>query len=290
MKSILVTGADGQLGNKMREVAKSSSQDRYIFTDVAQLDITNLEALERVVEEESIDVIVNCAAYTNVDKAEDDEAMAMLINCEAVRNLAVAAKRVGATLIHISTDYVFQGEGFVPYVETMPTSPLGVYGITKLKGEEAIAEVGASHIIIRTSWLYSEYGGNFVKTIMRLAAERDSLNVVFDQVGTPTYAGDLAAAIFQIIESRSYAAPQNGGLYNFSNEGVCSWYDFAQAIVEMSGENCKVSPCHSSEFPSKVKRPNYSVLDKTKIKSAFGVAIPYWRSSLDGCIERLKRA
>lgn len=288
MKSILVTGANGQLGNKMREAVAAGTQNRYIFTDVAELDITDLAAVERMVEAEKIDVIINCAAYTNVDKAEDDEAMAMLINCDAVRNLAVAAQKRGAVLIHVSTDYVFQGEGFVPCVETMPTSPLGVYGVTKLKGEEAIVEAGAEHIIIRTAWLYSEYGGNFVKTIKRLAAERDSLKVVFDQVGTPTYAGDLAAAIFDIVEEGKYLDVKSNGVYHYSNEGVCSWYDFARAIVEMSGESCEVLPCHSDEFPSKVKRPHFSVLDKSKIKETFGTNVPYWRDSLSLCIDNLK--
>ena len=284
-KRILVTGANGQLGSEMRKLG-AVSPNEYIFTDVAELDITDKSAVMTFVEQNKIDVIVNCAAYTNVDKAEDDEAIAELINATAVRNLAEAAKAQDATLFHVSTDYVFGAEGNTPRSEDMPTNPLGVYGTTKLHGEQAIQEVGAKAIIIRTAWLYSEFGNNFLKTMLRLTKEKESLNVVFDQVGTPTYAGDLALVIFSIIEGNIYIG--NEGTYHFSNEGVCSWYDFATEIAIAAGhESCNIQPCHSSEFPSKVTRPPYSVLDKTKIKQTFGVDIPHWRDSMLYCLERL---
>ncbi len=284
-KRILVTGANGQLGSEMRKLG-SVSPNEYIFTDVQELDITNKEAVMSFVEQNGVNIIVNCAAYTNVDRAEDDEATAELINATAVGNLAEAAKAVDGTLFHVSTDYVFGADGNTPRSEDMPTNPLGVYGRTKLSGEQAIAEVGAKAIIIRTAWLYSEFGNNFLKTMLRLTAEKESLNVVFDQVGTPTYAGDLALVIFSIIEGNLYAG--NEGVYHFSNEGVCSWYDFATEIAIAAGNlECNIQPCHSSEFPSKVTRPPYSVLDKTKIKQTFGVDIPHWRDSMLYCLERL---
>ena len=284
-KRVLVTGANGQLGSEMRKLG-AVSPNEYIFTDVAELDITNREAVMTFVAENNINIIVNCAAYTNVDKAEDDEATAELINATAVRNLAEAVKAVDGTLFHVSTDYVFGAEGNTPRTEDMPTNPLGVYGVTKLHGEQAIAEVGAKALIFRTAWLYSEFGNNFLKTMLRLTAEKESLNVVFDQVGTPTYAGDLAMTIFSIIEGDYYAG--NEGVYHFSNEGVCSWYDFAQEIATvMRHDKCKINPCHSSEFPSKVTRPPYSVLDKTKIKKTFGVDIPHWRESMIYCLKRI---
>ena len=284
-KRVLVTGANGQLGSEMRKLG-AVSPNEYIFTDVAELDITNREAVMTFVAENNINIIVNCAAYTNVDKAEDDAATAELINATAVRNLAEAVKTVDGTLFHVSTDYVFGAEGNTPRTEDMPTNPLGVYGVTKLHGEQAIAEVGAKALILRTAWLYSEFGNNFLKTMLRLTAEKESLNVVFDQVGTPTYAGDLAMTIFSIIEGDYYAG--NEGVYHFSNEGVCSWYDFAQEIATvMRHDKCKINPCHSSEFPSKVTRPPYSVLDKTKIKKTFGVDIPHWRESMIYCLKRI---
>ncbi len=284
-KRILVTGANGQLGSEMRKLG-AVSPNEYIFTDVQELDITNKEAVMSFVEQNGVNIIVNCAAYTNVDKAEDDEATAELINATAVGNLAEAAKAVDGTLFHVSTDYVFGADGNTPRSEDMPTNPLGVYGKTKLNGEQAIAAVGAKAIIIRTAWLYSEFGNNFLKTMLRLTAEKESLNVVFDQVGTPTYAGDLALVIFSIIEGNLYAG--NEGIYHFSNEGVCSWYDFANEIAIAAGNlECNIQPCHSSEFPSKVTRPPYSVLDKTKIKQTFGVDIPHWRDSMLYCLERL---
>ena len=283
-KRILVTGANGQLGSEMRRLGMASPNE-YIFTDVAELDITDGAAVKSFAAENNINVIVNCAAYTAVDKAEDDEAMAELINATAVRNLAEATKEVDATLFHVSTDYVFGAEGNTPRTEDMPTNPLGVYGRTKLHGEQAIAEVGAKAIIIRTAWLYSEYGNNFLKTMLRLTKDRETLSVVFDQVGTPTYAGDLAMTIFSIIEGDYYRG--NECIYHFSNEGVCSWYDFAREIATAMGHTCQINPCHSSEFPSKVTRPPYSVLDKTKIKRTFGVDIPHWRESMIYCLKRI---
>ena len=284
--NILVTGANGQLGNEMRRLG-AVSPNNYIFTDVAELDITNADAVMHVAKHYSIDAIINCAAYTNVDKAESDEATAELINATAVANLAAAMKEVGGTLFHVSTDYVFGSEGNTPRTEDMPLNPLGVYGRTKLHGEQAIAESGCKSLIFRTAWLYSEFGNNFLKTMMRLTAEREQLNVVFDQVGTPTYAGDLALAIFSIIEAGVYEG--NEGIYHFSNEGVCSWYDFAVEIAAVTGNtNCRINPCHSSEFPSPVTRPPYSVLDKTKIKATFDIDIPHWRESMEYCIKRIK--
>ena len=286
--NILVTGANGQLGNEMRRLG-AVSPNNYIFTDVAELDITDATAVSEAVKGNGIEIIVNCAAYTNVDKAESDEATAVLINATAVANLAAAMKEVEGTLFHVSTDYVFGIDGNTPRREDMPTAPLGVYGRTKLMGEEAIEKSGCKALIFRTAWLYSEYGNNFLKTMLRLTAEREQLNVVFDQVGTPTYAGDLALAIFSIIEAGVY--PGNEGIYHFSNEGVCSWYDFAVEIAAAAGNtDCRISPCHSSEFPSPVTRPPYSVLDKTKIKKTFDIDIPHWRESMEYCIKRIKAA
>ena len=283
--NILVTGANGQLGNEMRVVSKGSS-DRYIFTDVEELDITNRDAVANFVKENDIKVVVNCAGYTNVEKAEDEENLAELINAQAVEYLALACRENHATLIHISTDYVFGGnEGNTPRKENEPVNPTGAYGRTKLHGEQAIWKVGCNYLIIRTAWLYSEFGNNFVKTMRKLTSERDKLNVVFDQIGTPTYAFDLANVIFKIIEERRY--DELTGIYHFSNEGVISWYDFAKEICELSGNNCDIQPCHSDEFPSKVKRPSYSVLDKTKIKNSLNITIPHWKESLKKCISKL---
>lgn len=285
--NILVTGANGQLGSCLRDVAAGST-DNYIFTDVAELDITNAAAVRKAVSDNAVDVIVNCAAYTNVDKAEDDAAFAELLNATAVRNLAEAAKENGATLIHISTDYVFGKEPYnVPCREDQKGTPTGVYGLTKLHGEQAIAETGVKALIFRTAWLYSEYGRNFVKTMLNLTSTKPELKVVFDQTGTPTYAGDLAHALFDIIENRRFAG--NEGVYHYSNEGVCSWYDFTKMIAEYAGNTaCDIQPCHSDEFPSKVVRPSYSVLDKTKFKNTFGIKVPYWTDSLRRCIANLK--
>lgn len=273
------------MGNCMRDVSRNSANE-YIFKDIDDLDLTDPEAVALDVHVNNYDVIVNCAAYTNVDKAEDQEAIAELINAKAVGYLAEAAKREGVALIHISTDYVFQGNGCVPCTEDQPTEPLGVYGRTKLAGEQAVIASGCTYVILRTAWLYSAYGNNFVKTMRRLTAERDELKVVFDQVGTPTYAGDLAAVIYKMIEEGSYL--EHPGIYHFSNEGVCSWYDFTIAIRDLFGNTCNVQPCHSNEFPSKVTRPHFSVLDKTKLKQTFGVTVPYWMDALKVCVEELR--
>ena len=287
--NILVTGANGQLGNDMRIVSRGS-KDQYIFTDVAELDITDAAAVEKMVTDNKVEVIINCAAYTNVDKAEDDYDLAELLNATAVKNLATAIKQNDGTLIHISTDYVFGGtKNNTPCGEDEPANPTGVYGVTKLHGEQAIEAIGCKHLIIRTAWLYSEFGKNFVKTMLNLTATKPSLNVVFDQVGSPTYAYDLAQAIFTIVESRKYEGKD--GIYHYSNEGVCSWYDFTKMIAEYAGHTaCDIQPCHSNEFPSKVVRPSYSVLDKTKIKNTFGIQIPYWTDSLKTSINNILQA
>lgn len=288
--TILVTGADGQLGREM-QIASRSSRNRFIFTDIAgeyeRLDITDQQAIADIVRENHVNVIVNCAAYTNVDKAETDPETANLLNNIAAGNLADAMKAVNGTLIHISTDYVFQGDRNIPCREDWPTEPLGVYGKTKLAGEKSIEATGCASIIIRTAWLYSPFGKNFVKTMRDLTSSRESLKVVFDQVGTPTYAGDLAETICRIIENGQL---DKTGIYHFSNEGVCSWFDFAKAICEMSGNTCDIRPCHSDEFPSPVARPHFSVLDKTKIKQTFGIRIPYWTDSLKLCIEEIENS
>ena len=281
--NILVTGANGQLGNEMRRASNGSS-NKYIFTDVQELDITNLEAIKKMVKDNDVNVIVNCAAYTNVDKAEDDYDMADLLNNKAVENLATAAKSNDATLIHVSTDYVFKGEKSTPCQENWATDPNGVYGVTKLAGEKSIERVGCKYMIFRTAWLYSKHGKNFVKTMKQLTADKDQLKVVFDQVGTPTYAGDLADLITKVIEENML---DKQGIYHYSNEGAISWYDFAQEICELAGNKCDIQPCHSDEFPSKVKRPSFSVLDKTKVKNTFGVKVPYWKESLKKCIAEL---
>ena len=285
--NILVTGANGQLGNEMRIVAKSSA-DNYIFTDVAELDITNAEAVEKMVMDNDVKIIINCAAYTNVDKAEDDSEFAEILNAKAAENLAVAMKKNDGLLVHVSTDYVFGGtKNNTPCMEDEPANPTGVYGVTKLHGEQAIIASGCRHIIIRTAWLYSEFGKNFLKTMLNLTATKPQLKVVFDQVGTPTYAYDLALAIFDIVKNRKYEG--NDGVYHYSNEGVCSWFDFTKMIAEYAGNTqCDIQPCHSDEFPSKVVRPSYSVLDKTKIKATFGTVVPYWTDSLKVCMNNLR--
>ena len=290
--NILVTGANGQLGNELRIVPRGS-KDRFVFTDVVDvpgqetvhLDITDLEAIRLLVKQKAIDVIVNCAAYTNVDKAETDAELAELLNAKAPQNLAVAMKEAGGLLVHISTDYVFGKEPYnTPCREDMVGTPTGVYGLTKLHGEQNIIKSGCRYVIIRTAWLYSEFGKNFVKTMLNLTATRPELKVVFDQVGTPTYAYDLAEAIVRIIER-----PVEG-IYHYSNEGVCSWFDFTKMIAEYSWQTqCDIQPCHSDEFPSPVKRPAFSVLDKTKIKQTFGITVPYWTDSLKKCISNLLR-
>ena len=292
--TVLVTGANGQLGSEMRLVA-TGSRDRYIFTDVVdlpgvetvKLDITDLEAIRAVVRDNDVKAIVNCAAYTNVDKAEDDTELCALLNAKAPENLAVAMNEVDGLLVHVSTDYVFGGDPYnTPCREDQKGTPTGVYGLTKLQGEQAISLSGCHHVIIRTAWLYSEFGKNFVKTMLSLTASKPQLNVVFDQTGTPTYALDLAEVIYDILENRKWEG--NDGIYHYSNEGVCSWFDFTKMIAEYAGNTgCDIRPCHSDEFPSKVKRPAYSVLDKTKIKNTFGIAVPYWTDSLKKCIKNL---
>ena len=295
MKTILITGANGQLGNEMRIVAQGSN-NRYIFTDVNEvegvettyLDITDLEAVRKMVADNNVDTIVNCAAYTNVDAAETNEELAEKLNATAPENLAIAMKEVNGLLIQISTDYVFGKEPYnIPCKEEQKGTPTGVYGLTKLHGEQRIMATGCNHIIIRTAWLYSEFGKNFCKTMMNLTATKPQLKVVFDQVGTPTYALDLAQAIAVVIEK--FDGSQTG-IYHYSNEGVCSWFDFTKMIAEYNGTtDCDVQPCHSNEFPSPVTRPSYSVLDKTKIKEVFGVKVPYWTDSLKKCISNLKK-
>ena len=290
--NILVTGACGQLGTELRNLSAGSS-DNYFFTDIVSLpaegvsclDITSPEAVEASVAKVGADVIVNCAAYTNVDKAEDDPQGALLLNSTAVGNLARCAARAGAVLIHISTDYVFGGDARVPYKEDDAKNPLGVYGRTKLAGEEQVEASGCKAVVIRTSWLYSPYGKNFVRTMASLMSSRDSVGVVADQTGSPTYAADLAAAIVGIIEGRLL---HNTGVYHYSDLGVISWFDFAREIARLTGSGCKVLPLRSSEYPSKVARPHYSVLDKSKFQEVFGMEVPYWKDSLAKCIERLK--
>ena len=285
--NILITGANGQLGRSLRRLGGVSPHN-YLFTDVAELDITDAAAVLRTVEERRIDVIVNCAAYTDVERAEEDEPMAELLNHKAAGNLAAAAKATGATLFHVSTDYVFDGTAHTPYTEDVTPSPLGAYGRTKLAGERAVMASGCRYLIFRTAWLYSEYGKNFLKTMLCLSSERERLQVVFDQIGTPTYAGDLALAIFSIIESERYAG--NEGVYHFTDEGVCSWYDFATEIAAAAGhDSCHIIPCHTSEFPTKAARPAYSVLDKTKIKTTFQMDIPHWRESMIYCLKQIEK-
>ena len=320
--NILVTGANGQLGNEMRIVSRGS-KDHYIFTDVVEvegqnttiLDITDLDTIRKVVNEHDVKLIVNCAAWTNVDGAEDPEKYTLVekLNAKAPENLALAMKEVNGLLVHISTDYVFGGDPYnTPCKEDQKGTPTGVYGITKLHGEQAIQKVGCNHVIIRTAWLYSEFGKNFVKTMLNLTAAKPQLKVVFDQVGTPTYAYDLAQAITVILEDYKKTwnlKPETwnyskSGIYHFSNEGVCSWFDFTKMIQQIAvlletpetsetvGTHgaCNVLPCHSEEFPSPVKRPAFSVLDKTKIKETFSIKVPYWTDSLRICINNLKNA
>ncbi len=287
MHNILVTGSHGQLGNELRLVVEEKDKvNNYFFTDVEELDITNNSDVSQFLHANNIDIVVNCAAYTNVDKAEDEKEIADLINHIGVKNLAESCKERDGFLIHISTDYVFDGTKNTPYTETDETKPLGVYGETKLRGENAIISTGCEYVIIRTSWLYSSFGNNFLKTMQRLTAEKESLKVVFDQVGTPTYAGDLANVIYTIIQTDE--ADIKNQIYHFSNEGVCSWYDFAVAINRESGNKCNLQPYFSLDFPSKVKRPNYSVLNKSKIKRMLRIDIPNWYESVYKCVLILK--
>lgn len=285
--NILITGCNGQLGTEMRNLSATHQKHQYFFTDVAgtnacdvqKLDITDRDAIKQFVAENAIDLIVNCAAYTNVDKAEEDEATARLINAQAVQNLGLA----GTKVIHISTDYVFSGSESTPYLESDAVAPRTAYGRTKLEGEQLLTAANPEALIIRTAWLYSPYGNNFVKTMLRLGAERDELRVVNDQIGTPTYAADLAAAIYAVIEAPEWHA----GIYHFTDEGVCSWYDFTVEILRQAGIACKVTPIRSEEYAYKTPRPKYSVLDKTKIKRTFNIHIPEWQDSLAKCLVRL---
>ncbi len=288
--NILITGANGQLGHEMRNVLADDKRYNAVFTDVAgdnitMLDILDEDQVEQIVVDNAVSVIVNCAAYTAVDAAEDDEATAQRLNADAVGNLASVAKRHGARMVHVSTDYVFDGQGCIPYTEEMPTNPQSAYGRTKLDGEHILLDtLGDDAVILRTAWLYSPYGKNFVKTMLALGKDKPALKVVFDQVGSPTCARDLARAIVTVISADEW----HPGIYHYSNEGVISWYDFALAIHQLAGiTTCDVQPCHSDEFPAKAHRPAYSVLDKTKFKTTFGVTVPYWRNSLEDTIKRL---
>ena len=285
--NVLITGANGQLGTCLRFQTKKTNNQLF-FTDIAELDISDSIAVNKFVDEKEIDIIVNCAAYTNVERAESEFEKAQTINAKSAENLALAIKRRKGLLIHISTDYVFGGNlNNIPYKEDQPTNPTGAYGKTKLQGEEAVLKSGCRYIILRTSWLYSEYGRNFVKTMIELMKNRKVIKVVFDQIGTPTYAHDLAATIIKIIENPD-TLKNNEGIYHYSNEGVTSWYDFAKEISKLMDSDAIVLPCHSNEFQSDVTRPSYSVLDKTKIKETFCLEIPYWRDSLERCIDNLK--
>ncbi len=296
--NILVTGANGQLGNEMR-LASRGSGHCFVFTDVNQqegnatvyLDITDPDAVRSIVAQYNIDIVVNCAAYTNVDAAESNMALAEKLNADAPAILAAAIHERNGLLIHISTDYVFGKEPYnTPCREDQQGTPTGVYGLTKLHGEQRILQEGCAHVIIRTAWLYSEFGRNFCRTMLNLTATKPQLKVVFDQVGTPTYAWDLANAILTVIDDYATNGAGHQGIYHFSNEGVCSWYDFTKMIQQYSGQTaCDVQPCHSSEFPSPVTRPSYSVLDKTKIKQTFGISIPYWTDSLRKCIDNIRK-
>jgi len=285
MIKILITGGDGQLGSAIQSASKSFNNLHLTFTDIADFDITNAKSIDKYLTKNKFDYLVNCAAYTAVDKAEEDKDLAYLINAQGPENLAKACAKFECGFIHISTDYVFDGTSHIPYTESMETIPPSVYGQSKLKGEKAIFEYSNSAIIIRTSWLYSEFGNNFLKTMLKYGTERDELRVIFDQIGTPTYAGDLALSILKIIEADKPLSQTE--IYHFSNEGVISWYDFAKEIMDFAEINCAIVPIESHEYPLPAPRPNYSVLNKAKIKTAFDLTIPYWKDSLKLCLERL---
>ena len=283
MKNILITGANGQLGSEIRVASAHFPQFRFFFTDVTELDICNREAVHAYMAENHMDGIVNCAAYTAVDKGEDDAETCYRINRDAVKNLAEAAREYKLDIIHVSTDYVFDGKSYLPYTEVMPVNPSSVYGKSKLEGERILMEICPEAVIVRTSWLYSSFGNNFVKTMLRLGQERDMLNVIFDQVGTPTYAADLAVALLSILAAGKPAA----GIYHYSNEGVCSWYDFTRSIHRLAGISCDLVPIESKEYPVRTPRPHFSVLNKAKIKQTYGIEIPHWEDSLEKCIRLL---
>jgi len=286
---VLITGSNGQLGSEIRELAANYKELDFVFKDLPDLNICNFNLLQSFIIENNINAIINCAAYTAVDKAEEDAEIAEKVNSKGVLNLVNALNRVNGKLIQISTDYVFDGDHFSPYKESDPVSPIGVYGKTKRAGELAVINSAIDSIVIRTSWLYSSYGNNFVKTMLRLGSEKENLGVIFDQVGTPTYARDLAKTCLEILcENSSKNISKNGNLYHYSNEGVTSWYDFAISIMELGGENCKVKPIQTKDYPTLAKRPHFSVLNKTKIKKDFDIEIPYWRDSLKECIEKIK--
>ena len=284
MNNILITGSRGQLGNEIQQSAKNSTENNYFYTDIQELDITNKADIANFVKANAINIIINCAAYTAVDKAEDDIKLCYLINRDAVRNIAQVASENGLKVIHISTDYVFDGTNYAPYTEDQTVCPSSVYGKSKLEGEQALTDLCKNSIIIRTSWLYSGFGNNFVKTMLKLGTERDELNVIFDQVGTPTYAADLASAILQIVAAENFVP----GIYHYSNEGVCSWYDFTKTIHRIASINCNVHPIETKDYPTRAPRPHYSVLNKSKIKSTFNIQIPHWEESLEKCIAILK--
>lgn len=279
-QTILVTGSRGQLGNEMQNAATAYPQFRYVFTDVEELDICDKAAVETFVRNNEVDIIVNCAAYTAVDKAEDDVELCYKINRDAVKNLGEVAANYGVKVIHVSTDYVFDGTGYLPYNEEQTVCPATVYGQSKLAGEEALMAVNKQSVIIRTAWLYSSFGNNFVKTMIRLGRERDTLSVVFDQIGSPTYAADLAGAILKVAAAETFVP----GIYHYSNEGVCSWYDFTKTIHRLSGIVCDVKPIETKDYPARTPRPHYSVLNKAKIKQTYGITVPYWEESLESCI------
>jgi dTDP-4-dehydrorhamnose reductase len=285
---VLITGSNGQLGSEIKELATNYKKLDFVFKDLPDLDICDFEVLQAFIIDHKINAVINCAAYTAVDKAEEDAEIAEQVNYEGVLNIVNALQTVNGKLIHISTDYVFDGNQYMPYREIDPVSPIGVYGETKREGELAVLNSDIEAIVIRTSWLYSAYGNNFVKTMLRLGNEKEKLNVIFDQVGTPTYAADLAEACLEILSKNDAKINSKGNVYHFSNEGVASWYDFAIAIMKMGTIECLVSPIETKEYPTLAKRPHYSILNKAKIKNDFGIKIPYWRDSLKDCIEKIK--
>jgi dTDP-4-dehydrorhamnose reductase len=286
---VLITGSNGQLGSEIRDLAAKYKKLDFVFKDISGLDICNFNLLKSFITDNNISAVINCAAYTAVDKAEEDTIIAKKINYQGVLNIVNALQTVNGKLIHISTDYIFDGNHFLPYKESDPVSPIGVYGETKRAGELAVINSGLDAIVIRTSWLYSVYGKNFVKTMLRLGKEKENLGVIFDQVGTPTYARDLAKTCLDILSGNiSENISKNGNLYHYSNEGVISWYDFAISIMELGGVNCKVKPIQTKDYPTLAKRPQYSVLNKYKIKTDFKIQIPYWKDSLKDCIDKIK--
>jgi len=285
MNTILITGSHGQLGNEMQQAAARFPAFNFLYTDVEDLDICDKAALTTFVKANKVNMIVNCAAYTAVDKAEDDVALCYKINSDAVRNIGEVASENNLKVVHVSTDYVFDGTNYLPYNEDQPVCPATVYGKSKLAGEQALLETCKQAVILRTAWLYSSFGNNFVKTMMKLGTDRDSLNVIFDQVGTPTYAADLADAILKVLSHETFVP----GIYHFSDEGVCSWYDFTKTIHRIAGITCNVQPIETKDYPARTPRPHYSVLNKVKIKSTYGIVIPHWEESLVRCIDILQQ-